>query len=113
MGGGFVASATFEAEFRKSDGLRPVLQDRVDAVAKTASAIAADDPSTSGLDLHRDIKGEVGELEGYGLIGRVNAYNWKAHWYEFGASNTAARPFLRPALEQEVGPQEASPIAGE
>jgi hypothetical protein len=95
----------FEDEILRSQPVRAIVEDRTQAAAERASRLAADDPSTSGQDLHSNIEADVG-LDAHGWVGRVNANDWKAGWFEFGTSRQAARPFLRPALEAEVGPVE-------
>lgn len=103
--GTFEFNPTFEEELVRSIGVRRVIEDRTEAVAKRASEIAADDPRTVADDLHRMIEGEV-EIGAHGAHGRVASKNFKGHWYEFGAAGVPARPYLRPALESEVGPVE-------
>jgi len=98
----------FERELLRSDFVR----DRLDDAAKKAAAIAADrapdDPATSTKDLRSSIRGET-ELGPDGWVGRVVAGDWKAAWYEIGATGVPARPYLRPAVEQTVGPIEPAP----
>jgi hypothetical protein len=109
---GFELDRSFDRELMHSAYVHDLLEEKVDAVAEVARDLAPDDPSTAGLDLHTDIEGEVG-LTDAGWQGRVNAFDFKAGWYEKGASGVTARPFLRPALEQEVGPLEAAPAGRE
>lgn len=103
--GVFEQHPAFERELLRSIEMRRVIEHRTEAVAERASEIAADDPRTVADDLHRMIEAEV-EIDAHGAHGRVVSKNFKGHWYEFGASGVPARPYLRPALESEVGPIE-------
>lgn len=98
----------FKQAALRSAELRLVLEERAGEVARRAAELAPDDPSTSGQDLHTSIVAEVGLTE-LGLVGRVNALNFKAPWYEKGTSRQAAQPFLAPAAEQLIGRLERAP----
>lgn len=102
----FELAPDFEEELLHSQPVRAVLEDRTQAVAERASRLAPDDPTTTGSDLHTNITADIG-LDARGWVGRVNANDWKAGFWEFGTSEHGAVPFLRPALESEVGPVEA------
>lgn len=95
----------FETNFYRSPDVKRILEERTEAVAERARQLAPDDPATEGDDLHSMIEGEV-VLEARGFVGRVTSKNFKGGWYEFGTSRQAARPYLRPAAEAEVGPIE-------
>lgn len=95
----------FERALLASAPIRDLLVDRTAAAAARASDLAPDDPNTGGADLHSSIVADV-ELGPDGYTGRVTALNFKAPWFEEGATGVPARPFLRPAVEQEVGPIE-------
>lgn len=105
-GAHFEEDPNFRGELLRSAEIRAVLEEKATAAAKTASRLAPDDPRTSGADLHSSIVADV-ELTARGYAARVAALDFKAGWYEFGSSRTRARPFLRPAVEEEVGPLES------
>lgn len=102
---GFRLDPGFAAAYARSDDARELLEDPVDRVAARARELAPDDPATSGDDLKGMIEGEV-IMEDGRWIGRVASNNFKGNWKEFGSSREAAQPYLRPALEAEVGPVE-------
>lgn len=108
----FVMDPHFEDALMRSAGVREVLEERTEAAARLASDLAPDDPETLDNDLHTSVFADVG-LTGHGWRGRVGALNFKGGWYEVGASRVTARPFLRPAVEAEIGPIEASPDESE
>lgn len=98
----FRRDPAFKGALLRSAGVRDALQDRVGAAAELASQLAPDDPATTGKDLHSSVVGDVG-MTADGWLGRVVALNFKAPWFEFGARGVPKRPFLRPAVEREVG----------
>ena len=100
----FTFDPGFEAALLRSDGVRDVLEDLVADAADTADGLA---PYLTG-DLASSIYGDVALTED-GWTGRVGATDFKAAWFEEGADGVSPRPFLRPAVEQEIGPIEASP----
>lgn len=101
----FRMDPSFPAMFGRSEEARELLQDPVDRVTARAKELAPDDPATSGNDLRGMIEGEV-VMEDGRWIGRVASNNFKGNWKEFGSSRESAQPYLRPALEAEVGPVE-------
>lgn len=106
--GQFVMHPLFEAELLASLPVKTIIEDRTDAVVSRAQALAPDDPRTSGRDLHSQIEGNV-ELDQHGWHGRASSMAFYGHLYEFGASNVPAQPYMRPALEAEVGRIERGP----
>jgi hypothetical protein len=98
----------FEAALLRSGGVRDALEQVVEPAARRASDLAPDDPATGGQDLHTSVYGDVA-MTGHGFRGRVGAMNFKAGWFEEGATGVPAQPFLRPAVEEHVGPIEAAP----
>lgn len=102
----FEPNPAFEAELLRSIEVAEMLDDVVEEAAARAVELAPDDPTTNDRDLHRSIFGDVA-MTAHGYRGRVGATNFKAPWFEEGAVNVDQRPFLRPAVEQVVGPIEA------
>jgi hypothetical protein len=84
--------------WRKSDECRDVVAIKAREVERFAVSLAPDNPRGPTADIHTSIRGEPVETED-GWIGRVSAFDFKSHWYEFGNSRHAARPYLRPAAE--------------
>lgn len=99
----FVPDPEFHRAIIREPALGAFLKERVDAAAARARDLAPDDPSTGSPDLHSSVFGDV-SMMGPGFRGRVGAEDYKAGWFEEGATGVPARPFLRPAVEQEVGP---------
>lgn len=95
----FELDPNFEPLMRRSTGLRNVISAYAEEVAGVARGLA---PRRND-DLRNSIEAEVG-LDQNGILGRVNAHDFKAHWIEFGTVRTPAQPYLRPAAEQVLGP---------
>lgn len=93
----FVPDRTFPQDFLRSAGVRAIVDDRTEAAAVRARQLA------SSQRVKEAIETEV-VLESDGYVGRVIANHWISGFDEFGTSERAARPFLRPAVEAEVGP---------
>lgn len=74
-------------------------------VAVEARKRAPDDPDTPGSSIAEGIEVDTG-LERGRRVARVNALDWKSHFFEYGTSRHSARPFLRPSAEIVVGPLE-------
>lgn len=104
----FKLDPSFEREIMRSAEMRDILEDAVEDAADLASDLAPDDPATGSPDLPSSLAGEV-ELTANGYRGRVVAHDWKAAWYEAGADGVPAQPFLRPAVEETIGPIEPAP----
>lgn len=105
--GRFVRDPGFEMALFASVEIELALKDRTDAAAARARELAPDDPRTDEPDLHTSVFGDVA-LTATGYKGRVGATDFKAPWYEEGSARTAPRPFLRPAVEEEIGPVSAA-----
>lgn len=101
----FDLDRSFEKRVLGGEGVRAHLEHKVEEVAEVARGLAPDDPSTGPPDLHTSIAGRVDKTD-QGYRGEVRASDWKAHLWEFGHQGRA-KPFLRPAIEQVVGPLEA------
>ncbi len=108
----FELDRSFERELMRSDFVRDLLDEKAREVAAAARPLAPDDPATTTKDLPSSISGEAVLTED-GWVGRASAGNFKAAWYEKGASGVTARPFLVPALERVVGPVESIPDSRE
>lgn len=104
--GRFTRDPRFERELLASPGIYELVADRTAAAARVAADQAPDDPRTGSPDLHSSVFSDV-SIGARGVVGRVGATDYKAPWFEEGASNVRAQPFLRPAVEQEIGPVEA------
>lgn len=92
----------FEAAVLRSEGVRKLLEDRIDDGVRRAKSRA---PKRLGF-LRDGIVGNVG-VETRGdfaergqLIGRIASTDFKTVWAEFGTVKRAKEPFLRPTLEE-------------
>lgn len=81
----------------------PELRGHLEKLAKNAADRAKQLVPVDTGDLQDSIEGVV-DFDRRGFVGRVDAHDFKAKWIEFGTVRRPARPFLRPALEAEVGP---------
>ena len=97
----FVPNPAFPAQIRRSPLLRPLLEAGAESVAERAREIARAEAYDEG-DYHDGIEAVVIETD-EGLVGRVNANDWKSHLIEFGTVDTPAFAPLRRALEAEIG----------
>lgn len=109
---GFVPDPGFERALLSSPGVAVMLEELVEPAARRAAELAPDDPRTTGDDLHTSVFGDVA-MTVHGYRGRVGATDFKAPWFEEGAANVPARPFIRPAVEEFVGPISAAPAGDE
>lgn len=96
MGLRFDPDPNFETEIIKQAEMRHIVDGLTEAVAARARQLA------TSRRIRDSIEGDV-TLERHGFVGRVVAA-FPAPFVEFGTYQQAARPFLRPALEAEVGP---------
>lgn len=97
----FVPDPTFGGRLlRDEDVLRPVLEPITADVADAAKSHA---PERLG-HLIDSIEPEVGVDRDGIVTGRVNAHDFKAHWWEWGTRHHPPEPYLRPAAESVVGP---------
>lgn len=69
------------------------------AAAATARELAPHRTGALRDSIDHDVVTEGGRQIGVVIVG-----DWKANLIEYGTSRHPARPFLRPALEAEVGP---------
>jgi HK97 gp10 family phage protein len=104
---GFKRDPQFDELLFRSQGMRQVLEDRCEAAAPVAAELAPDDPRTTDDDLRSSVAADVA-MTRRGFVGRVLAEDWKAHFFENGTVKIRPRPFLRPAVEREVGRLEAA-----
>jgi hypothetical protein len=94
----------FEDAVLRSAEFRDALEDLVAEAADVADLRA---PYLTGT-LASSVFGDVALTED-GWVGRVGATDFKAPWFEEGADGVPPRPFLRPAVEETIGPIEAAP----
>lgn len=94
----FIENPLFERAYLGGDEPVPMLEKAAGEIAKRA----ADDVRNRSGNLADSIEAEVG-LDTDGVqTGRVNAHDFKAHWWEFGHRGRVD-PYLRPAMESVVG----------
>lgn len=99
----YVPNPTFEAEYLASEDALEL----VAGIAETAAPIAEAAAPKRLEHLADSIEADAGFVEGV-ATGRVNAHDFKAHWYEFGTRRQSPEPFLRPAMEATTG----TPVKG-
>lgn len=92
----------FAVAFLRSGDVRDLVMRKAHSVAARARQLAPDDPLTGAPDIKSSIGVELEETP-RGIVARVRASDWKAHFHEFGTVKMPAHPFLRPALEAEDG----------
>lgn len=95
----FDPDPNLESELARATEIHAYLEELAAAAAETARQLA---PYRTGA-LRDSIDYEV-TSEGSGQIARVIVGDWKANLVEYGTSRHPARPYLRPAIEAEVGP---------
>lgn len=95
----FDPDPNLESELARAVEIRAYLEVVAAAAAETARQLA---PYRTGA-LRDSIDYDV-TSEGGGQIARVIVGDWKANLIEYGTSRHPARPYLRPAIEAEVGP---------
>jgi hypothetical protein len=107
----FTVSKTLAADVSRMTKTKELLLARAESVVQEARAIAPvgdpTDPRYSSGQFHpgqyRDgIKASVVQL-GDGFVGRVNAWDYKSNWIEFGTVNLPARHILTRAAEGALG----------
>lgn len=108
LGRRFTLDPGFAAAVSRTSQVRDLLDEKATAAAEEAANRA---PFATGA-LAESVFADVA-LTADGYRGRVGAEDFKAPWFEEGAAGVPARPFLRPAVEAEVGPIEAHPDDGE
>jgi hypothetical protein len=94
----------FEDAVLRSAEFRDALED---LVAEAPAGADLRPPYLTGT-LASSFLGDVPHTED-GWVGRVGATDFKAPWFEEGADGVPPRPFLRPAVEETIGPIEAAP----
>ena len=103
--GDFRLDPTFERDLLSSSELGNVILELTEKTADRARELAPDDPNTPGSSVARGIDASV-DRTARGWIGRVNGWDFKTGWFEFGTSRVRARRMLGRALEETVGPVE-------
>lgn len=99
----YVPNPGFAQEWLASDEALEL----VDRIAKTAAPIAVQLAPKRLEHLADSIEPAAGVVNGV-ATGRVNAHDFKAHWWEFGTRRHGAEPYLRPAMETATG----TPVKG-
>ena len=93
----FIPNPLFERQYHASNEADPMLAE----VAGQVAAEAAKNARKRSGSMADAIEVEVGE-DGGTRTGRINANDFKSHWWEFGHRGRID-PFLRPAAESVVG----------
>jgi len=94
----YIPNPSFDTDYYGSD----------EALNFVGSLAAAAVPISKGLapkrlgNLADSIESEAGIVDGV-ATGRLNAFDFKAHWKENGTATQAPEPFLRPAVETVTG----------
>lgn len=104
---GFIPSADLADELSRSTEVKELLEDLADTIAERASELAPYRTGDLAESLEGDVRSEV-SLGEDGFVGIVSSDDYKAPWWEFGTSRNEARPFLRPAVEEQGLDLEAS-----
>lgn len=89
--------------------LRPLAED----VADRARQLAPDDPGTPGSRIADGVEVDVGTDDRGRQVGRILGTHFASHFSEFGTIREPERPWLRPALEEVVGPLVADTGGGD
>lgn len=91
----------------RSTQMKDALQQVADEVAKEASALADREAHRSG-DYMRGIRGATVGTTAGGLIGQVQATDYKSNWIEFGTANQPPKAIVRRAAEAVLGQVDTS-----
>lgn len=102
MSARFARDPAFERQLLTSPAVEVIVADRGEAVAERARELAPDDPTTAGSRIADGIGVDVETVDGR-RVAHVHS-GFPGPFHEFGTSRHPARPFLRPAAEQVVGP---------
>ena len=94
----YLPNGDFEREFLASEEAVAVVLPVAEAIAD----VAADRVRKRTEALADSIEAIAGVEDGV-ATGRVNANDFKAHWWEYGTSRHPADPYLRPAAEAITG----------
>lgn len=99
---GLVLKKTAEQDIANMEGTKAELLKLAQSVVDAAQAIAPYNANDS-LPHYRDqIVAEVGDTKD-GVVGRVNAKDFKSNWIEFGTVNWPAQHVLTRAAEAALG----------
>lgn len=90
----FKKAPGMEARLSRSPQVGQALLARAEAGAKAARSLA---PVDTGA-YREGIQAEAG-LEGPTMMARINAYDYKSHWIEFGSLGRPAKAVLRRACD--------------
>lgn len=94
----FIPNPRFEASYLASSEPVPMLEAAAGAVAERAADIVRKRTENLADSIEVDVGLDTDDVQ----TGRVNANDFKAHWWEFGHRGRRD-PFLRPAAETVVG----------
>lgn len=106
----FQEDPTFVEAIKRGSDMKSLLAETTEEVTKEATRIArseAYDESHDGQHYADSIETDV-FLGEDGYQGRTNAFDFKAHWIEFGTIKTAAKHVLSRALEAVLGTERVS-----
>lgn len=95
----FQRDPAFEGLLLRSTGVKVVVDDATHQVAELAARYAAERSRTVAAGI-----AATGGQEAAGYRGRVNAWDFKSGWAEFGTSRFPQVRMLGRALEEIVGP---------
>lgn len=95
----FIQNPTFEREFLASDESVPMLTDVGEAVTDRAQRLARKRSENMANSIELEVGLDTDDVQ----TARINANDFKSHWWEFGHRGRVD-PFLRPAAEDIVGP---------
>jgi hypothetical protein len=95
----FQRDPAFEGLLLRSTGVKVVVDDATQEVAKLAARYALERSRTIAAGIEA-----TGGQEAAGYRGRVNAWDFKSGWAEFGTSRFPQVRMLGRALEEIVGP---------
>lgn len=95
----YVPNPGFAEDFLSSTEALKIVEPIANTAADAAKARA---PRRLG-HLIDSIEAEAGFDADGEATGRVNAHDFKAHWYEFGTRRHPAEPYLRPGMEDATG----------
>lgn len=96
----YTPNRLFEGELLRSTSVVPMLRDFTTDVAARAREHAA----TRSRTIAASIEGDVGITATGEIRGRVNAFDFKSGWAEFGTSRFPQVRMLGRAVEEIVGP---------
>lgn len=106
----FEPDPTFIDAIKRGSEMKQLIEETTDQVTEEATRIAraeAFDESHDGDHYADSLETDV-FLGADGYQGRTNAFDFKAHWIEFGTIKTAAKHVLSRALTAVLGTERVS-----